>query len=329
MTDLIVYPNCSNGGVSTVIRGRATADPGNGIDAVFFEDRGGSHAFDDLPNVRSLISRRDRSGAALTYMATVFGYERASVLSAPQTVEHLAGKVPTLRYEFHSSDLDVVRREISELSLDVVDEITAPSSFMAEHVEGLLPRVHRSKVSVEPNLIDAGTFRIDGSADFAEFSTDIALRQSRPLVWVGRFDQGKGHRHFARLLAALPEEFVGVMVVSLEREPERVSAFLSECAAMGVLDRIRIHLNLPQRELASMYRWARDLGGWAVSTSLLESFGYFVAEATACGLPVAAFALPVWAEHSRQELINEVPIGSVRDLAAVVAAGRTRSRAEG
>ncbi|MFA4929816.1 MAG: glycosyltransferase [Patulibacter sp.] len=321
MRDLVVYPNCSKGGVSTVIRARAVAEPRRKIDAVFFEDRGGAHVFDELPNLRSLIIRRDRSAAALAYMASTFTYERASVLSSPSTVEHLAGKVPLLRYEFHSSDLDIVRAEIGKLALSHIDEISAPTQYMAEHVSGLLPRSERSKVLVVPNLVDTGTFHPDGPSDFGAASADAMTQDGTPLVWVGRFDKGKGHRHFARMLAAMPSDYYGVVVVSLEKEPERVAAFLSECASMGVLDRVRIYLNLPQHELASLYRWARDRGGWAVSTSLLESFGYFVAESTSCGLRVAAFDLPVWKEHERRHLIHSVPIGSVRDLAEIVRAG--------
>ena len=316
MSELIVYPNCSKGGVTTVIRGRAVSDATRRIDAVFFDDKGGAHAFEDLDNVRPLIVRRDRSASALAYMASQFAYDRASVLSSPETVAHLAGKVPLLRYEFHSSDLDVIKKEINKLALESVDEIAAPTAYMAAQIKDMLPAAHRSKMMVVPNLIDTGAFTQEGDAAFDMSAT--AAPGAIPLVWVGRFDRGKGHRYFARLLGSLPEQYFGVVVVSLENDPERVTAFLSECAAMGVLDRVRIHLNLPQDELASLYRWARDRGGWAVSTSLLESFGYFVAEATACGLRVAAFDLPVWVEHERQTLIQRVPTGSVRDLAATI-----------
>lgn len=317
MNDLIVYPNASKGGVTTVIRGRAVAKPQRRIDAVFSEDKGGASAFVDLPNVRPVIMRRDRLGAALTYMAKTFRYETASVLSSPKAVEHLAGAVPLLRYEFHSSDLAVIESEIAKLDLGAVDEITAPTQYMVDQVHDLLPRSQRSKLAVLRNLVDGEVFRKEGPAEFVDRS-DQALSSAVPLIWVGRFDKGKGHRHFARLLAALPAQYMGVMVVSLEKDPERITAFLSECAVMGVLDRVRIHLNLPQVELAELYRWARERGGFAVSTSVLESFGYFVAEATACGLRVAAFDLPVWDEHDRQHLIERVPIGSVRALAETV-----------
>lgn len=319
MRDLIVYPNASKGGVSTVIRGRAVAEPQRGIDAVFFADKGGANAFEDLPLVRTLIVSPDRRDAVLKYMAGTFDYASASVLSAPAVVAQLAGRVRHLRYEFHSSDLTIIKNEIDKLDTASLDEISVPTRYMAQHVRALLPISARRKLNVLPNLVDHGTFRPEGAAVFAEES-DQVLHQGIPLIWVGRFDKGKGHRHFARMLAGLPREYVGIMVVSLEKDPDRVSQFLAECAVMGVLDRVRVYLNLPQKELAALYRWARDRGGSAVSTSLLESFGYFVAEATACALPVVAFDLPVWAEHDRRQLITTVPTGSVRDLVSALAA---------
>lgn len=87
---------------------------------------------------------------------------------------------------------------------------------------------------------------------------------------------------------------------------------------MGVSDRVELYLNQPQTEMAKLYRWAARQGGLAISTSLLESFGYFVAEATACELPVVAFDLPVWKEHLNKELISTVPIGSVTELVRLI-----------
>lgn len=318
MKELIVYPNCSKGGVTTVIRGRAAADPELALDAMFFEDRGGSNAFDDLPNVRASIIRKDRAKSALQYMAKTQHYDAVSVLSAPAFVEALAGLVPLLRYEFHSSDLSVIKSEIAQINFAQVDEILAPTQHMVGQITNLLPHIHRGKLGVEPNLVDERTFTPNGDANFYSPASHNQVPGGIPLIWVGRFDNGKGYRHFIRLLAALPKEYFGVVVVSLEKDPARATAFLNECAVMGVSNRVQLFLNLSQVDLSKLYRCARDRNGWAISTSLLESFGYSVAEATACGLRVAAFHLPVWLEHPRQDLISTVPTGSVKDLASVI-----------
>src|SRR5699024_4677826 len=213
----------------------------------------------------------------------------------------------------HTSNINVIIKELQVLNLDTVDEITVPSQQMSMAVEPLLTQEHKHKLQVLPNLVDKNVFRPDGPLDFYTKQTTPAVGKV-PLVWVGRFEEGKGFRQFLRALAELPTEYFGIVVVSLEKGPERPTEFLMECAVNGVSDRVELYLNQPQTEIAKLYRWTKTRGGAAVSTSLLESFGYFVAEATACGLPVVAFELPVWKEQEHSQLISSVPIGSVSSL---------------
>lgn len=313
MHELIIYPNASKGGITSVIRGRAAAYPHVLFDVVFLEDRGGGRAFSDLPNVRISIIPRGRAEAAVEYLVGQKSYTTVSVLSYPIIVKRLAGTADHIRYEFHSSDMAVNEREINNLELDSVDEITVPTSFMANSIESILPPHQRRKLRTLPNLVDANIFSRNGAIDFYD-DANTEPTGKVPLVWVGRFDDGKGYKHFLRTIAALPQQYFGIAVVSLEKDPSRASSFFNEAAAMGVLERVELYLNQPQSEMAKLYRWAAMRGGRAISTSLLESFGYFVAEATECGLPAIAFDLPVWQEHPNKNLITSVPIGSVTAL---------------
>lgn len=313
MQELIIYPNASKGGISSVIRGRATAYPYIRFDVIFLEDRGGSQAFSDLPNVRTSIISRGRAETAIEYLVQTNSYSTVSVLSYPSIVKRIASLANHIRYEFHSSDMNVNRREIASLDLNLVDEFTAPTNFMIRSIESVLPPHQWRKLRMLPNLVDSKTFSRTGPSDFYREGTRTQPA-GIPLVWVGRFDDGKGYRHFLRTLASLPNQYFGIVVVSLEKDPDRASAFFNECAAMGVTERVHLFLNQPQSEMAKLYRWAAEREGRAVSTSLLESFGYFVAEATACGLPVVTFDLPVWEEHTNRDLITSVTVGSVTSL---------------
>lgn len=319
MTELIIYPNFSKGGVSTVIRGRTIAHPESHFNALFSQDRGGGNIFDDLENVSASVYAKSRFAAAAKYIAARDRVERASILSFPAAVEMLHGRVGKLDYEFHSSNMKIISNEIDQIDFEKVDTVVAPSHYMADMIRQRLPRKYRDRLSVRPNLLDTKTFRPDGPSEF-EYSQPPGGRDdgSVPLVWVGRFDADKGFRDFARLLSILPNRYVGYVVVSLEDSPERPSAFLNECAAYGVLDRVRLFRNLPGSDLATLYRWARNQGGWAISTSKLESFGYFIAETSACDLRVVAFDLPVLSEHINHGLIHSVAPGSVTDMAALL-----------
>ncbi|OFK64503.1 glycosyltransferase family 4 protein [Corynebacterium sp. HMSC074A09] len=320
MRKLIIYPNCSKGGVSSVIRGRAADEPDTHFDVIFLKDRGGLQTFADVPNVEVRIIREDRANPYLTYLINRVEYDSVHVLSSPKIANALVENPDAVViYEFHSSSMPVVEQEISILDIDKMSEIVVPSDAMRIQIGERLPRRILSRLSVVPNLVDKRVFRTDGAGDFFDRDQNFTTRNRRPLVWVGRFDKNKGYQYALRALAQLPEEYIGVFIVSLEHEPARTASFLSECDAMGIRDRIQLYMNLSQPEMAKLYRSARDRGGVYVSTSLMESFGYAIAESMACGLPCVSFELPILDLHQGWGLLQSVPIGDVKALVDTLA----------
>lgn len=310
---LIVYPNCSKGGVTSVFRGRAAASPEEQFDVVFLQDRGGRDAFEDLKNVSVRIVRKDRAPAYLTHVASFREYDSISFLSTPDLTEKASWPDgPTVNYEFHSSDLNIITKEIGNLKLDRINHVVAPSQFMADQIAPLLPENHADKVTTVPNLVDQRIFhppRDGEQPSLYDFDGKI------PLVWLGRFDKGKSYRSFVRLLGALPEQYVGVLVTSMESDPQRAADFYGEVYAQQAQSRITVLQNIPQPEIADLYRGAQAANGFLISTSLLESFGYTVAEAIATGLRVVAFDLPALREHPDHEhLVQFVDVGSVTEM---------------
>ncbi|MGY5318969.1 hypothetical protein ACXA45_06985 [Neomicrococcus lactis] len=322
MRKLIVYPNLSKGGVSAVIRGRATSEPETNFDALFFNNKGGADSFTDLPNVETVLVNASRARHYLTFLTNQVQYDEISVLSAPEIANVVSAlDQNAVHYEFHSSDMGIIANEIKVLELDRLASIHAPSRVMVHKIRELLPRRIWKRLSVLPNLVDNTNFTTSGPADFFE-NTGFEDSGKIPLLWIGRFDQGKAFAHFARLLGALPENYVGHVVVSLEDDPARANKFLSECAAMGVLERVRIYLNLSPATMANAYRSVKNAGGWLVSTSLNESFGYAVAEAASCGLRAAVSDLPVWDLFEPTGLVYRAPSGAVLRLAEIIEANQ-------
>lgn len=312
--NLVVYPNCSKGGVTSVLRGRAAAHPDQELHAVFLNDKGGRNAFADLPNVQVRVIRKDRLMNYLGYILETTQYVAASFMSCPNIFNEV--KVPNrtrVDYEFHSSDLQVIQKELDQLNLDNAERIVVPSAHMASQLQPMVPVKHQAKIAVEPNLVDKRIFHPDNSI------VPTGDEHRIPLVWVGRFDRGKGYRYFLRMLRMLPEQYYGIVVASFEQGPERAAEFLGEAAFDRVDDRIHMLLNQPQTEMARLYRDAAAAGGVLVSTSLLESFGYTVAEALNCGLPVAAFDLPALREHDFPAAeLKFADIGNVQELRNIV-----------
>jgi len=316
MRKLITYPNCSKGGVSSVIRGRAAAEPDTVFDIIFIYDRGGLRAFDDLANVNIRVIRPDRQIAFLKALLNELEYESVHVLSQPLVANELSAlDHSAITYEFHSSNMNVVESEISKLDLDRLAEIAVPSKQMETWIRERVPRRLQQRINVVPNLVDELTFQPDGTSTYFDNDPDFP-NDAIPVVWVGRFDRDKGFHYAVRTLAQMPRRFFGVFVVSLEHDPARVAAFLNECDAMGVRDRVHLLMDLSPEEMANIYRSAAARAGVFISTSLMESFGYAIAESMKCGLPCVAFELPILSLHTGR--LSAVPIGDVAGMSRVI-----------
>lgn len=314
---IILYTNCSKGGVTSVIRNRALAEPDTEITAIFLNDRDGSSSFTDLANVNVRLVRRDRAISYLKYLLNSFTFDSVSILSEPEIANGVSAysSVP-VEYEFHSSDNTVIERELQILDLYRLDAIIVPSAFLRDKVSSLISRQSRLNILVEPNLVDTGTFIESFSDRFASFAH---FDHGNIVLWVGRFDKGKGYKQFLRILGALPPSFHGVAVVSLEADPSRAAEFFYEADCNNVSSRVTLFSNLSPKDMATLFGMARNSNGVLLSTSLMESFGYAVAEALAVGTPVVAYDLPALRElHDPSGLVHFVPIGSFHDAVKAI-----------
>lgn len=317
MKHLVYYPNCSKGGVSTVIRGRAVDEPESVFHCVFVNDRGGRDAFSDLANVQVRLVARDRLNAYLAFLDAQFAYDDISILSDARALnESKFADSTKVRYELHSSNMAIVRKEMLELDAEKAGHLVVPSEYMANRIETEVGLPSGLPLAIRPNLVDSNLFH-GGDSHSSYFPEEVI-----PLIWIGRFDKDKGVKHFVRALSLLPPEYHGYVIVSLESDPLRTADFLGELSASGVGSRVHFLMNVSQARLSEMMREARDLRGAFVSTSLMESFGYSVVESLECGLRVIAFELPPFGEHSDpRSLLQQVDIGDVNSLASAIRCG--------
>ncbi len=310
---LTLYPNCSLGGMTTVYRNRIARHPEHIFDFIFLHEHGGRGAFVCHPNADVRIVKKDRLGAYIAYVTKTIDYDEIRITSLPDIVSAIAQTSEAkLIYEFHSSDLNILSNEISQLDFSRIKEMWVPSRYLKGMIAPLLIADDANKLNVVPNLLDIDIFNPIGAvAPLCDIDS-----QARPLVWLGRLEKGKNYKDFLRTLRLLPDEYMGILIVSLEDKPGRMSEALYEINMLGVSGRVKILQNLPQEAIADIYRFASMKNGFLCSTSLSESFGYAVLEAAMAGLPVVAYDVGALNEHLRFQFgIQLTDVGDVYQLA--------------
>ncbi|NMR20531.1 glycosyltransferase family 4 protein [Cellulomonas fimi] len=322
---LSTYVNCSLGGMTSVYRARALANPSTRYDLVFTKDRGGESAFADLPNCNVRIVRPDRLKNYLSFALATVDYDLFTVTSQPELMNQVSAPARTkVVYEVHAPIETVVESEMRTLDVTRVDEIWAPSEWAADVVQQALPRRKHARVRAVPNLIDRTRFN--------PTAREVAPLRGRPgaipVIWIGRMENvQKNYTDFLRVLRLLPPEYYGLLLFSFETDPARMSAVLGAAGMLGVEDRIDFYFNVPQQDVGALHRAVRDAGGVFCSTALSESYGYGVVEAGACGLPVAAYDVGPLSEHVLEDY-RLVPVGDLRGMAHAVRALSGRVTAE-
>lgn len=312
---LTVYPNCSLGGMTSVYTSRCLIEPETKFDFIFINDKGGKEAFNSPHNSDFRIVRKDRLSAFYGNTLTHTKYDEIRITSLPElTSLDLENNQDTkLIYEFHTSTESIIEKELELLDLNKVNEIWVPSEYLRKIVSSLIKA--DTPIKVVANIVNTKIFNPKISTEKRFFFRADTI----PIFWIGRLDKGKNYKDFFRMLSLLPSYYEGIVILSLENEPARISEALLETDKYQISNRVKFLLNLTQAELADMYRNSFDNHGIFCSTSLAESFGYGVLEAALCGLPVVTYEVGGISGHKQYGLaIHMVDVGDTIQLAKTV-----------
>ncbi|MHA7244144.1 glycosyltransferase family 4 protein [Paeniglutamicibacter antarcticus] len=279
--------------MTTVYKNRIADSPSDRHHMVFKNDFGARGVFESYENARVDIADKGRLEAFVKYAYSTATYDEVRITSLPVIANILLDIAPdNVVYEFHSSTETILKTEVDILNLDKLKHIIVPSLYLQNIIVSMLPSECTVDVKVLPNIVDNSIFFQKQSNMIWDFR-----KESIPLIWIGRFDKGKNARDFLRALSLLPESYIGLLVVSMETEPERASSFMADVVSYRLDERVHIMMNLSQEEIAALYSYVSGKHGVFVSTSLGESFGYGVAEALACGLDTVAYDVGALAER--------------------------------
>jgi glycosyltransferase involved in cell wall biosynthesis len=133
---------------------------------------------------------------------------------------------------------------------------------------------------VFPNVLDTSVFHYVPNTSPA----------SPVIAWIGRLEPNKNWRHFLDIsywmLQNRADLRIWMFYDDTLSQPEDRVQFENMITQLGMSSIVERFKNVPHANMPHYYSMIGDSGGYLLSTSLVEGFGYAVAEAMACRCPV-------------------------------------------
>lgn len=141
----------------------------------------------------------------------------------------------------------------------------------------ICPWLHRYVI---PNIVDVHSFQ--------HIPADPP---ANPVIaWVGRLESNKNWREFLRIAHQIrlrePNLHLWMFHDPALASEDQKEQFQEELQTLGLNDRLSTFTNIPNHIMPIHYSSIANSGGFMLSTSITEGFGYAVAEAICCTCPV-------------------------------------------
>lgn len=114
---------------------------------------------------------------------------------------------------------------------------------------------------------------------------------AQPIIsWIGRLEPNKNWADFIDICHLLIQQHPKMRIwmfidphLSQDKEHKRL---INKTRALNLRDKLILHHNIPHAHMMDYLSMTGDSGGFLMSTSILEGFGYSIAEAMSCRCPV-------------------------------------------
>ncbi|MCC3377286.1 glycosyltransferase family 4 protein [Cohnella sp. REN36] len=177
---------------------------------------------------------------------------------------------------------------------EAVHALTVSAPMLRSHANAVLyPRTAHLTELFQGMFSDIRQFSFDNLLDTERFGYHPVPVHPHPIIgWVGRIEANKNWRDYLHIGYELIRRDPHIQLwmfadASLNHLQEQV-AFETMVAQLGLGSSIVRHSNVPYLVMSDYYSIIGDSGGMLLSTSILEGFGYAVAEAMLCRCPVLA-----------------------------------------
>lgn len=150
-----------------------------------------------------------------------------------------------------------------------------------KHLQQLMKSIfpHKKQFSIH-NCIDTETFTYKQQAKHANII----------IGWVGRIEPNKNWSECLsiakRLMLEIPNIELWMFIDDSLTKPAEKIKFQTKLHQLQLQKTVKIFDNAPHDEMPNYYSLIADSGGFLLSTSIMEGFGYAVLEALSCKCPV-------------------------------------------
>ncbi|WP_019908797.1 glycosyltransferase family 4 protein [Paenibacillus sp. HW567] len=152
-----------------------------------------------------------------------------------------------------------------------------PTNHLLELFTSFCPWLQRFVI---PNIVDVESFQL----------THVDHPCDPVIAWIGRLEPNKNWSEYLKiahqLLYTKPNLQLWMFHDPELAAEEQKQQFDAELTHLGLQDRLKVFTNLPNHLMPEYYSAIACSGGFLLSSSITEGFGYAVAEAVCCTCPV-------------------------------------------
>ncbi|GAA0133343.1 hypothetical protein YSY43_01830 [Paenibacillus sp. YSY-4.3] len=243
-----------------------------------------SNAGSGLQNIKDIPTYISPTDDELYKILRMFQYDAIITTSdflMPQKLRKLNYNGPIIFEAQGLGTMISARRTLKDgasiLEANCQGALLPPTPHLVQLITDFCPALPKY---IFPNLLDTVKFRYRPQTV-----------PSKPVIaWVGRLEKNKNWKLFLKIAQSLVniKNELSFWVFHDDKlcSKEMLDLFWEKVHSYGLHDHIKVYANAPHSTMPDYLSRVGDSGGFLLSTSVLEGFGYAVAEAIACRCPV-------------------------------------------
>jgi L-malate glycosyltransferase len=228
-----------------------------------------THVINDDESISKLLATREFDAAIVS--SDFLMLERLRQLGFTGPIVYEAQGLGTLEQAMHY---------IQEAEPFIISYANALLYPPTSHLTSLFKKFESLPHYSFPNCVDTENFKYHAHPKY-----------DSPIIgWVGRMEKNKNWRDFLNIGSMLITQYPKMRLwmfddANIYIESERI-AFFETVQQLSLSRNIERFSNVKHSAMPNCYSIIGDSGGFLLSTSILEGFGYAVAEAMSCRCPV-------------------------------------------